>query len=70
MFDMIVLEQFTWDLEEHTQKWVKQYQSGTLKDAVKLADAFTETEEEVPRECRARAEAQPSTPTMEGLQGQ
>ncbi|KYO41424.1 hypothetical protein Y1Q_0006239 [Alligator mississippiensis] len=48
--DQIVLEQFQNDLEERTQRWVRQHTPRTCDEALKLAEAFMASEASYPRE--------------------
>ncbi|KYO46316.1 hypothetical protein Y1Q_0021835 [Alligator mississippiensis] len=48
--DQIVLKQFQNDLEERTQRWVRQHTPRTCEEALKLAEAFTASEANYPRE--------------------
>ncbi|KYO23616.1 hypothetical protein Y1Q_0002256 [Alligator mississippiensis] len=50
--DQIVLEQFQNDLEERTQRWVQQHTPRTCEEALKLAEAFTASGANYPRERR------------------
>ncbi|KYO42278.1 hypothetical protein Y1Q_0022149 [Alligator mississippiensis] len=51
--DQIVLEQFQNDLEERTQRWVRQHSPQNCEEALKLAKAFTAAEASYPRERRS-----------------
>ncbi|KYO42818.1 hypothetical protein Y1Q_0016198 [Alligator mississippiensis] len=46
VLDQILLEQFLWDLEEDTQKWVQRHQLQTSEEVLCLAAAFTNSEKE------------------------
>ncbi|KYO42761.1 hypothetical protein Y1Q_0016157 [Alligator mississippiensis] len=46
--DQIVLEQFQNDLEERTQRWVRQHAPLTCEEALKLAEAFMASEASYP----------------------
>ncbi|KYO33527.1 hypothetical protein Y1Q_0008711 [Alligator mississippiensis] len=51
--DQVILEQFQNDLEERTQRWVRQHSPHTCEEALKLAKAFTAAEASYPRERRS-----------------
>ncbi|KYO48928.1 hypothetical protein Y1Q_0020269 [Alligator mississippiensis] len=44
--DQVLLEQFLWDLEEDTQRWVQRHQPWTCEEALRLAEAFANSENE------------------------
>ncbi|KYO45462.1 hypothetical protein Y1Q_0015123 [Alligator mississippiensis] len=51
--DQIVLEQFQNDLEERTQRWVRQHSPQNCEEALKLAEAFAAAEASYPGERRS-----------------
>ncbi|KYO29302.1 hypothetical protein Y1Q_0017948 [Alligator mississippiensis] len=51
--DQVVLEQFQNDLEERTQRWVRQRSPRNCEEALKLAEAFVAVEASYPRERRS-----------------
>ncbi|KYO27710.1 hypothetical protein Y1Q_0005267 [Alligator mississippiensis] len=46
VLDQILLEQFLWDLEEDTQRWVWRHQPQSSEEALRLAEAFSNSEKE------------------------
>ncbi|KYO44688.1 hypothetical protein Y1Q_0016810 [Alligator mississippiensis] len=46
VLDQILLEQFLWDLEEDTQRWVRRHQPRSSEEALRLAEAFSNSEKE------------------------
>ncbi|XP_025046858.1 uncharacterized protein LOC112547885 isoform X3 [Alligator sinensis] len=62
MMDQILLEQFIWDLEEDTQRWVQRHQPQTSEEALHLAEVFANSERErgYGQSSRGPKEGQPS----------
>ncbi|KYO46147.1 hypothetical protein Y1Q_0021705 [Alligator mississippiensis] len=52
--NQIVLEQFQNDLEERTQRWVRQHTPQNCEEALRLAEAFSASEVYYPRERRSQ----------------
>uniref|UniRef100_A0A7M4FK65 CCHC-type domain-containing protein n=1 Tax=Crocodylus porosus TaxID=8502 RepID=A0A7M4FK65_CROPO len=52
LVDKIIMEQFVNDLEEWTQRWVRQHSPESCEAAVKLAESFMAAEWHYPRERR------------------